>query len=415
MAKRPLGLAKANKNKKSKNNDSKEADNGEDSRKITIEVDEEVDSDDTVGQLKALYGTYQTTKRQITSLEEIEDIERLGTCQKILAGIIHECDHMLRSAEQSKEQSSDITPDFHNVYALALLGMASFAEIKGSEGENREDFIKAAIERIDTGLVDQDDKAGWSLYFTRAKAKVELANETLRQLEESEDALLDEVSVAMSSQLDDAITDYEKGEQLIFEHGMQKEYSNDQLETIEAILKIADELGAIENEMEGESQDVQKKYLEWSKQRWLQILDKVPTSKGKAKVAEDTDNLLKITERANRGIGEYYLAVAAPMLSQFENTQEEDNEEDEPLSDEELEELKSLMGKAVESLLKAEDEEDGETLVMIAEAQISLANLYDTDSEEQKGLYSEAIIRLKKAQRLGYGSYQELISELEES
>lgn len=415
MAKRPLGLAKANKNKKSKTEGAKNADNTDESRKITIEVDEEIDSDDTIGQLKALYKTYLTTKGQITNLEEIEDIERLGTCQKILAGIIHECDHLLRNAEQSTEQSSEITPDFHNVYALALLGMAAFAESKGKERDTREDFIKAAIERIDTGLVDQDDKTVWSLYFTRAKAKVELANETLRQLEESEDALLDEVSSAMSSQLDDAIADYEKGEQVIFSHGMQKEYSNDQLETIEAILKIADELGAIESEMEGESLDIQKKYLEWSKERWLQILDKVPTSKGKAKVAEDADNLLKITERANRGIGEYYLAVAAPMLSQFENAQDEDNEDSEPLSDKELTELKSIMGKAVESLLIAEDEEDGETLVMIAEAQISLANLYDTDSEEQKGLYSEAIIRLKKAQRLGFGSYQELISELEES
>ena len=49
-----------------------------------------------------------------------------------------------------------------------------------------------------------------------------------------------------------------------------------------------------------------------------------------------------------------------------------------------------LITKALDYLKQAKDEEDPETWVSIAEAMISLGNLYEVDSKEQEDLYLEA-------------------------
>ena len=61
---------------------------------------------------------------------------------------------------------------------------------------------------------------------------------------------------------------------------------------------------------------------------------------------------------------------------------------------------------------RAKDEEDPETWVGIAEAMISLGNLYEVDSKQQDDLYVEAEKILKKANNVTNGKFKEELDNL---
>jgi hypothetical protein len=167
--------------------------------------------------------------------------------------------------------------------------------------------------------------------------------------------------------------------------------------------------------------NIRAKLLEWSKLRWERILRNVPEGKGKGKSPEeDGDYSYTVIRRANRGLGEYYLSKAGPVLARIEHDDEDedDEEEEDEQSAEYLRDMaiaKELLTRAIDCLIRVERDEvehDGSIYSLIAEAQISLANIQDYESDEQNILYNQAIIRLTKAQRLGHGNYQEQIDEL---
>lgn len=425
MVKRPRGLNSAAKAKKLKEGEqgSSETDN---EAQVTIEVDG--DPENELAQLKGMYKAFVN--------EEDAD-----TAEKLLHGVIHECDRMLRNSEGQLLPAS-----FHNVYALSLLAMAKFEGNDCEEGtedeqitsgsakassngtsngkaNNSKEFVLAALERADRGL--EYEPNDWELLFSRAKIRMALADELLNLADPVE-----RYSIACSEVvplLDEAVKDYESAEQIILPaHDTNKKYTTDQVDSIGMLLQIGDSLGALEVEMTGKEGDdtstksllqAQQRYLEWSKTRWEQILTKVPQGKGKGKTPEDDgDHSYVIVRRANRGMGEFYLAMATPLLNEIE-ADSDDSEEDGPDEQQKQQEhgtqAKHYLEQALQYLLKAEHEENPSTYVLIAEAQISLANLYPVDSDEQTSLYNEAVSRLKRAQRLGYDNYQELINDLQ--
>ncbi|KAA8915709.1 hypothetical protein TRICI_002152 [Trichomonascus ciferrii] len=444
MVKRPQGLNKSSKSKKKQRVTSElPSGNGGEPEQVTIELDHEVDPDDELGQLNALYDTFVNSPVDNNGFKS----------PKLLYGVIHECDRLLRNA------TGALPSRFHNVYALSLLELSKFHV---SEGEKRsqqseqqdedmpvdttEAYIEAAIDRADVGLA-ADEKSP-DLLFTRAKAEIALISVKINDVTLTPGVRY-MVAVEMIENIQKAIKDYEVAESIILdspESDANKKkgclYTKDQLDTIESLLKIAENFNSLEYEREIAPFETnsdpafekvdgpllaeqQRKLAEWSKKRWEQILEKVPEGKGKGKTPEeDGDHSYAVIRRANRGMGEYYLSISAPIISRLEASDDDDgdddddDDDDEEVTEEKLNDFqtaKGLLTKAIEYLLKAEhdSEHDAAVYPLIAEAQISLANLLDNDSDEQNVLYNEAVARLKKAQRLGYGDYQEQIAELE--
>lgn len=437
MVKRPQGLNKSAKSKKKQRVTSElPSGNGGEPEQVTIELDHEIDPDDELGQLNALYDTFVNSPVDSNGFKS----------PKLLYGVIHECDRLLRNA------SGALPSRFHNVYALSLLELSKFHVSEGEkrsqqEGEDMpvdttEAYIEAAIDRADVGLAA--DEKNSDLLFTRAKAEIALISVKINDVALTP-GLRYMTAVGMIENIEKAIRDYEVAESIILdtpESDANKKkgclYTKDQLDTIESLLKIAENFNSLEYEREIAPFETnpdpafekiegpllaeqQSKLAEWSKNRWEQILNKIPEGKGKGKTPEDDgDHSYAVIRRANRGMGEYYLSVSAPIISRLEASDDEDEDEDEEqeITEENLNDFqtaKKLLTEAIEYLLKAEhDSEQGAAVYpLIAEAQISLANLLDNDSDEQNVLYNEAVARLKKAQRLGYGDYQEQIAELE--
>ncbi|ANB15817.1 Ett1p [Sugiyamaella lignohabitans] len=425
-SKRPQGLNKAAKNKKQKvapnENNGPEKDQTPD---FTIALEDEVDPDDELAQLYGLYETYRESSKD---------------SPKLLYGLVHECDRLLRNSTEK------LPSRFHNIYAISLLDLAKFVETEddqpkkksGNNGESCADFILAAIERASIGIEESSDSIA-DLYFTLSRAKLALVDEKLKN--SPSESRYDE-AINILPELKEAVSDFETAEKFLLESGKSfLDFSKDQLGAVEDLLQIVDGFIALEDENEAESdpaasteniergrlRSLNDKYLEWSKDRYQRILETSVESKGKNK--DPNGSSVSVVLWANRGMGQYYLALAAPLLaklddgadedededdSEDEDEDEDDNDESIALSPEELQSAKDLVQKAVDYLFKAESDDDPETYTVVAEALISLANLFEVESDDQRRLYSQAVLRLRKAQRLGFGSYQELIADLED-
>ncbi|ODQ63361.1 hypothetical protein NADFUDRAFT_62911 [Nadsonia fulvescens var. elongata DSM 6958] len=399
--KRQLGLKKATKAKKQKTS----ADDAtskpvntvtpeglaseEQQDQITIELGEDIDAEDEISQLVALYDTWKKSPQE--------------SPKPLLFGVIHECDRLLRN----EDAKSPLPVGFHNIYALSLLDMAEFAEksaekvskknkkkqdkdqdVSKPKEDTSDAFIKAAIERVTLGL--EKHKNSPVLLLTKAKAKVALVDDMMKFC--ASDARYQTAKAAVSI-LSDAVKDYETAEKTI-EASSDSQFRDlideKQLDTVKNILEISEALGALEEEEEEEEE----------------ALDSYQSD-------NNNEESQAIVRMANRGLGEFYLAKAYPFLAAIEGDDDDEEGEEEDTA-EQTTQAKALMEKSVEYLLKAESEADPDFYVVIAEAQISLGNLHDSDSEDQKALYSEAIARLHKAERAGVGRFDELIAELED-
>ena len=90
-------------------------------------------------------------------------------------------------------------------------------------------------------------------------------------------------------------------------------------------------------------------------------------------------------------------------------------EELEGLSREDAQRIsQEILAKAIVHFEAARDPEDPETWAPIAEAKISLGNMYELDSAEQEQQYKEAEKILIKANRATNGQFQDALDNLQQ-
>lgn len=444
---------------------------------VTFQFGEDVDPNNELESLYAIYDSYHSMnfapKLLYLLIHTSDNILRLHS--KKLEKPTEEGKEEKKDGEEV--DPIDLIPEvlpakFHNIYASSLLAMSRMVEDENEDDEEEEDeeseakakaapkkdelkdsakdFIDAGLERVETGLETYPDSH--DLLFTRARGNIlkvaeQLKRDTVDTFQNYTEKLL--------PPLNQALEDFEKAEQMVLsDSSSEKKYSEQEFTAIQLLLDIGEHIGnnwmfasmrddgetedAAEPEDDDEDNDqdaeyaadlkmLQDKYLDWSKERYENMAKVGDSEKGKtASTAENKP--FQIQREANLGIGKYYLAKAAPYIEEYEEAAELLSDDDEEETEKEKEEddnessevLRALgdkareyMSKSVAYLLKSEQEDDGENLALIAEAQLSLANMLE-DEGEQELLYKEALIRLKRAQRMGAGDFTELIRDLQQ-
>lgn len=448
-SKRHLGLGKASKAKKQKQQDTKEKEaedssNGE-SKQLTVELSEEVDPDDDLAQLKALWKTAQSSEEKD---------------QLIYNGIIHECDRLLRehAAQENgdKEQESSnkkITlPDFfHSIYALALVELAVF---ESEDKQNVSDLFDAALERIELGFEKHDS----SIDLLLAQSKIlldQISLQFVRNLEVSSE--VGESLPDLSTILDKALNSYEKAEEKSQKIQKDAFYGSKMLEvldTLDSLLQIIDDFGedkveADESDDE-EDEDVPKvelskkhplfnirnneKYDSWWRNHTITLFDYIEkqlTDEGVnlTSLSTDTHTLLKekkadeneklaLRREVSKSLGQSYLQEAETPSNIFTALTYDDEYADykelDGLSKESSREISiDLLTTALKYLKLAQDKDEPDSWVAVAECLISLGNLYELDSKEQEDHYTQAEKILETANNVTNGKYDSILENLQ--
>lgn len=359
MAKRPLGLAKAAKLKKSRTETPEgtpEHTQEQKDAQLQVEVEESEPDED----LAELYGLFRTFD------EGVKDSPKLAQ------GIVHESDRLLRKNEK-------LAPKFHLAYGLALLNLAQFAD-EDKEPDSPESagaFIQAAIDRLDSGLDVEKDHA--DLSAAKALALVEQVDDKLRNCK----------SKKLVSTAKDSVAQIKQAMELT---NLSNTATRRHAEAVRALLEFADSLGSLNDD---ELDNFETEILEWSVDKCKILLD---------------SGDVNVQRMANNALGQYHLSFATPLLAEFEN-EDEDFEPD--LNSKNAKKARKALSAAIEYLEKGVSDIDPQSYVQTAEALISLGNLRENESAEQQADYAKAVKLLKKAQRTGAGSFHDLIESLE--
>ncbi|CUM64535.1 uncharacterized protein PRCAT00002141001 [Priceomyces carsonii] len=427
--KRELGLGKASKLKKRKSEQTKEPSTENElqqSNELTIELNEEIDADDELAQLKALWKTYATS-------EEKNEL--------VLNGIVHECDRLLRNSDSSEESRQKLPDFFHSIYALALSALAAFQE----NPKKAKSFFTASLERIELGISTFPD----SVNLLVTKSRILLSQLLLQYI-----GSLDEASVISSENpdisklLDEALQVYEEGERKADSQSLFEAFNEENFETLQMfddLLEHIDNFGkkkneedssdeeASDDEEEGEEIEVEEdenvlskehplyeirttdKYNQWWRDHTIKFLNNVRTQ-----IDKDEHHLSPLSRQISKLLGQSFLQEAEVPSNVFTSLTYDENlqgtEELAGLTKEQAQEYaKDLLKKGLEYLEAAEHKDEPESWVMIAEAKISLANLYELDSEDQEQLYAEAEKILTRANRVTHGKFQSILDNLLES
>lgn len=450
-AKRHLGLAKAGKAKKLKTvtpvpdslaashpqDDSDGKRNGADSTEaqssvqgdaletgdsISVEINDDVDANDAMGQLKALWRNF------ITSDERNE---------LMVNAIVHECDRMLRKHEKIKNGTIDeekivLKGDFYSIYALALSSLAFFHT---ETPEQVKEYFEAAEERIDVGKQTFPDSV--SLLFAEARIlinKIPLTEISQLTVESRINREHKDVSII----LDKCLQVWENAEMKTIEK-KEFEYFNrensDFLEALDDLLEMVHNFGrdtmeGDDSEDEEEPEEVvlnekhplsgihnTKKYTNWWKQHTQKFLDNLSINLQETKEHDDNDmkTLVALKRDLNKRLGVSFLVEAEEPNSVFTKLayySEGEFEINGMTLIEAQKVCKKLYSKALECLRAAEDADEPDSWASVAEAIISLGNVYDVDSEEQERLYKEAEAILVRANNVTNGKYETILENL---
>lgn len=424
MAKRTLGLGKAAKAKKQKTEseliDNGKADSEEASNQLTVELPEEVDADDEISQLKGLYKAYINSERDN---------------ELIVNGIIHECDRLLRN----QEEETFLPSTFYKIYAIALSELANFHT---DDAKQIEEYFDASLERIDTGLEKYPNDV--ELLLTRAKILInQIVLQHVSHLKLSSKA--EEANI--KELLDTALKVYELAEVKAAEASKFDIFNNfeyfDILEAVDDLLDIVDNFGkgelkeneeqentkkskgendeASDDEDDDEDEEIEldethplypikntDEYNQWWRDHTVKYLENLN------KIESPLESLVR---EVNQRLGQSYLQESEIPTNVYTTLKYDEDyaglEELEGLTVAQAQEVaKDLIHKALEYLKKAEDKDEPESWVNIAEAMITLGNLYELDSKEQEQIYDEAEAILKKANNVTNGKYQDVLENL---
>lgn len=428
MAKRTLGLGKAAKQKKQKiSSETPEKSASPDiqskGNEIHVELDEEVDPDDELNQLKGLWLTYVKGGRDN---------------EMVLNGIIHECDRLLRN--QSEE--TKLPAEFHSTYALALSDLANF-HTEDSADSNIKQYFDAALERISLGQDVYPD----SIELGFALANVIFARIPMEFISKwNVDSKKSSDSVDLKALITEALESYEKSEESV---KLLKNYSlldNNVFETLKAfddLLEIVNNFGQEDSLAEGldsdDEEEQEVKEIKLSKKhplyevyhrssdKYFQWLVKHGSEFGTL-VNDDLKHLLKKTDelstketrqleflkQVSAWCGQLLLQAAEKPSQIFTAITYDDGEPEIEgyTAAKAQEEAQSYIKQAVKFFENAEEEEDPKTWVDVAEALIDLGNVYDYESKDQIATYALAEKRLRRANNATNGKYQEILDNL---
>lgn len=436
--KRHLGLGKAAKSKKQKKDDSSEVEIPEQqSNEITVELNEEADANDEVSQLRALWKTHAKSDKDN---------------ELVVNGIIHECDRLLRNSnlaennesEDKSKASTDEGPkelpaDFHSIYALALADLALF---HAADINKVKEFFDAALERVDLGLQSHDGSI--ELLFTKSRILInQIPLQYISQL--SVESKVQEGVPKLDEKLDQALKFYEEAENQAKTLKQYELFNEDNLEILQALddlLEIVDNFG--KDTLEGDESDKEDeddeevllskkhplygirntdKYNEWWRDHIVQFLHNVDEQLEKLGISYkqdyETENaLLPLRREICKRIGQSYLQEAEIPSTIFTTLKYDEGFADvdqlEGLSREQAQKISQDLFKiALDYLKMAEDKEEPESWVNVAESMISLGNLYELDSEEQENYYTEAEKILTKANNATNGKYEDILENLQ--
>ena len=439
--KRHLGLGKAAKSKKQKKDDSSEVENPvQQSNELTVELNEEVDANDEVSQLRALWKTHAKSDKDN---------------ELVVNGIIHECDRLLRNSnlaenedgeDKSKASTNEDGPkelpaDFHSIYALALADLALF---HSTDVNKVKEFFDAALERVDLGL--QSHTGSIELLFTKSRILInQIPLQYISQL--TVESKVQDGVPKIDEKLDAALKIYEEAENQAKALKQYELFNEDNLEILQAfddLLEIVDNFG--KDNLEGDESDKEDdgdyeeeiqlskkhplygirntdKYNEWWRDHTIQFLQNVDQQLEKLGISykqeNETENvLLPLRREICKRIGLSYLQEAEIPSTVFTTLKYDEGFADvdqlEGLTRDESQKISQYLFKtALDYLKMAEDKEEPESWVNIAESMISLGNLYELDSEEQENYYTEAEKILTKANNATNGKYEDILENLQ--
>lgn len=408
MAKRPLGLGKAAKNKKHKSDEGQEASN-----ELTVELSEEIDANDDIGQLKALWTTYTKSDRDN---------------ELVVNGVIHECDRILRNNDGNNE-----LPDvFHAIYSLALSELANF------HPQEVEEYFQAAMERVDIGL----SKYPESIECLIAKTKILIRKFSLQYVAKLD--LESEFEHDLSKLVDEICNNYEIIESLAEKNNRIDIFNQDNLSILVDFIDILDIIDHFGQDEEDEDEDEELEpvdlpenhplykirnnntYKLWWRDHMITFLKYVDSQLQNLSIKledeyeksdDETHVLIPLRRQICSRIGQSFLQQSEIPSSIFTTlTYDEDYQDKQELDGLSREESRTQAQDLILSGLKylkwAKKYDDPETWVSEAEAMISLGNLYEVDSEEQENHYQLAENLLKKANNVTNGKYDDILENL---
>lgn len=438
-AKRHLGLGKAAASKKQKSSEAEAAPNSSNpaqENELTVELGEEVNANDAMAQLRALW-------RDFIKAQDRSELK--------VNGIIHECDRILRKShvrdvkgnengdssekaeEVSDEEEIELTGEFYGIYGLALSSLAFFYT---EEPSKVQEFFTEAKDRISVGKEKFPDSI--SLIFAEARVLInEIPLTSISPL--TVDSKVSKQHRDVASLLDECLSVWEKAEQLSENKKEYKYYNlenSDFLQALDDLLDMVDNFGR--EPLEGKDSDAEEdeddelvlgpkhplysigetdKYNLWWRehtQRFLNNLnEKIRLDEASKGEHHEADLLLR--KELSKRLGQSLLLEAEEpsnvftTLTYYSKGQTSLN----GLSREEARNIgQDLLKKALEFLKVAQDEEEPDSWAAVAEAMISLGNMYDLDSDEQESIYKEAEEILTRANNATNGRYDKVLENL---
>lgn len=411
MGKRPLGLGKSKKQKKQKvTSDGTDSKSEQSPNQIHIVLDDDSNLDDELVQLKGFWGSFT------------KDPEN----QLVLNGVVHECDRLLRNQEEEK---LNLDEEFHSIYAQALAELTVF--LGDEENEKKKyrlmnDFFETALDRIQTGLEQNPD----SKLLLLVKSKVTFQRIPLQYVSTLglKDTNGDELQ--LNELLEDAKKSFShvKNQERLIHNVLLGFYDLlDIVESFEGRIELED---GLDSDNEDEEIDIvldEKHPLKKIKHQlknnynWLEQnlrfaydnLKLLPLSE------DNREELIALRRDTARTLGQVYLKFAEQPSKEFArlmyDSDDEDNSEN-AISGSSTEDIQKLamsyVQSAIKYLMEAEDKDDPQSWVDIAEALIELGNIHDFESSEQEKAYSDAEAILKKANKATHGKYKDILENL---
>ncbi|KAG7754099.1 hypothetical protein KL911_002575 [Ogataea haglerorum] len=410
--KRPLGFGKSSKAKKSKTEpDPEEAPV---TNELTVELPQEVDANDPLHQLEGLWLTWLMSDRD---------------SELILNGIVHECDRLLRNCKQNGgAEDIELTPSFYAIYGRSLAGLAQF-NTEDSETSVAE-YFENALERIENGM----DKFPGEEVLLFAKAQIIMDRIPLEYISQMDLESSKKKFPNIVEMLDEATRLLELGTKTAESKENYAIFNGstvlDILDSLDDLLDIVDNFGrsydeGLDSDAEGaeeeeilpdtqlssthplyEIKNTDKYNVFWRQamQKSLSILDK----------NEKPDTAIR--RKLARKLGQSYLMEAEEPISIFTTLEYDSDAEEQEINGVSAADAKQsaqkLVRTAIEYLEGAWDEEDPQTWVDLAEAEISMGNLFEVGGSEQEEWYARGENKLVRANNATHGKYEEVLENL---